>query len=44
MKLEFSGEIFEKFCNIIFNETSPSENIVVPSGRTGRQKKRCADR
>jgi len=34
MKLEFSGQIFEKYANIEFHENLPGETRVVPCGRT----------
>jgi len=34
MKLEFSGQIFEKHSNTKFNENPSSESRVVPCGRT----------
>jgi len=37
MKLEFSGQIFEKYSNIKFNENQSGGSRVVPCGRTDRQ-------
>jgi hypothetical protein len=34
MKLEYSGEIFRKNCNIKFHENPSNESRVVPCGRT----------
>jgi len=34
MKLEFSGQIFEKFSNIKFHENPSSGRRVVPCGQT----------
>ena len=34
MKLEFSGQVFEKFSDIKFHENASSENLVVPCGQT----------
>jgi len=34
MKLEFSGQIFEKYSNIIFNKNPSSGSRVIPCGRT----------
>jgi hypothetical protein len=34
MKLEISGQIFEKYPNINFNENPSSESRVVPCGQT----------
>jgi hypothetical protein len=36
MKVEFSGQILEKFANIKFHENLSSESRVVPCGRTDR--------
>jgi len=35
MKLEFSGQIFEKYLNIKFHENPSSGSRVVPCGQTG---------
>jgi hypothetical protein len=43
MKLEFSGQIFEKYSNIKFHE-NPSSGRGVPCGRTDIQKARQAGR
>jgi len=40
MKLEFSGHIFEKYSNIIFDESPSSGSRVVPCGQTDGQKDR----
>jgi len=37
MKLEFPGQIFEKFSNIKFHENPSSVSRVVTRGRTDRQ-------
>ena len=37
MKLEFSGQIFEKYSNIKFDENCISWSRVVPCGRTDGQ-------
>jgi hypothetical protein len=37
MKLEFSGQVFEKSLNIKFDQNSSSGSHVVPCGRTDRQ-------
>ena len=34
MKLEFSGQIFEKLLDIKFHENSSSGSLVVPCGQT----------
>jgi len=34
MKLEFSGQIFEKYLDIKFHENSSSGSLVVPCGQT----------
>jgi len=36
MKLEFSGQIFEKCSNIKFHESPSSKSRVVPCGQTDR--------
>ena len=43
MKLEFSGQIFEKYSNTKFNENPLSESWVVPCGRAYRQTDRETD-
>jgi hypothetical protein len=43
IKVEFSGHIFKKFCNIKFNETPLSRSGVVSSERKGRQAGRRTD-
>jgi hypothetical protein len=36
MKIEFSGQVFEKYSSIQFHEYSSSGSRVVPSGQTDR--------
>jgi len=38
MKLEFSGQIFEKFSNVKFRENPSSESGVLPCGQTDTTK------
>jgi hypothetical protein len=38
MKLEFSGQLFEKYSNTKFNENPSSGSRVVPCGRTDGRK------
>jgi hypothetical protein len=38
MKLEFSGQFFEKYSNIKFHENPSSGSRVVPCGRTDRRR------
>ena len=38
MKLEFSGQIFEKYANVKYNENPSSGFLVIPRGPTGRQR------
>jgi hypothetical protein len=44
MKLEFSGQIFEKYSNLEFNENPPSGSRVVPYGQTDMTKRIVAFR
>jgi len=37
MKVEFSGQIFEKYSNFKFHENPSSGSWVVPCGRTDRR-------
>jgi hypothetical protein len=44
MKVEFSGQVFEKSSNIKFHENLLCESRVVPCGQTGRQTYKWKDR
>jgi len=44
MKLEFSGQRFEKYSNTKFDENPSSGSLVAPCGRADRQVVRQTDR